>query len=72
MVEIYQNISTSIFTEREEKYNMKAKIMMICDGPEYEYGTYAFETDEQKNRVNELAMKNRDERDIPVYVHPCT
>ena len=51
---------------------MKAKIMMICDGTEYVYGTYAFETDEQKNRVNELAMKIRDERDIPVYVHPCT
>ena len=49
---------------------MKAKIMMICDGTEYEYGTYAFETDEQKNRVNELAMRIRDERNIPVYVRP--
>lgn len=49
---------------------MKAKIMMICDGTEYEYGTYAFETDEQKNRVNELAMKIGEERGVPVYVCP--
>ena len=47
---------------------MKAKIMMICEGMEYEYGTYAFETNEQKNRVNELAEKIAQERGVEVYV----
>lgn len=47
---------------------MKAKIMMWVEGESYEYGTYDFNTPEQKNRVNELAMKVRDERDCYTYV----
>lgn len=47
---------------------MTAKIIMVIDGKEYPYGTYAFETDEQKNRVNEIALKIGEERGVPVYV----
>lgn len=47
---------------------MKAKIMMVFGADEYEYGTYDFETNEQKNRVNELAMKIRCERGCDTYV----
>lgn len=47
---------------------MKAKIMMWVEGDPYEYGTYDFNTPEQKNRVNELAMKVREERDCYTYV----
>ena len=46
----------------------KAKIIMVVDGEEYEYGTYDFETIEQRNRVNELAMKIRMERNCQTYV----
>lgn len=47
---------------------MKAKIMMVFDGEEYEYGTYPFDTNEEQKRVNDLAIKIRDERDCPTYV----
>jgi hypothetical protein len=47
---------------------MQAKIMMWVEGEPYEYGTYDFNTTDQKNRVNELAMKVRDERDCYTYV----
>ena len=49
----------------------KAKIIMTVDGQEYEYSAHPFETNEQKNRVNELAMKLREERGVPVDVYPC-
>lgn len=47
---------------------MTAKIIMVVDGEEYEYGTYPFETSEQKEKVNVLAMKIRDERKCQTYV----
>ena len=47
---------------------MKAKIMMIVEGKEYEYGIYPFETNDQKNKVNEIAMKIREERGVPVDI----
>ena len=47
---------------------MVAKIMMIVDGEEYEYGTFHFNSDSERNRINELAMKIREERDCPTYV----
>ena len=47
---------------------MRAKIMMIVDGEEYAYGTYPFKTAEEKNRVNELAMQIRAERDCQTYI----
>lgn len=47
---------------------MRAKIIMVFDGEEYEYGTYPFDTNEEKNRVNELAMQIRHERDCSTYV----
>lgn len=46
----------------------KAKIIMTVDGQEYEHSTHLFETNEQKNRVNELAMKIREERGVPVDI----
>lgn len=47
---------------------MTADIMMEIDGKEWRYGTYAFDTDEQKNRVNGIAAKVKEERGVPVYV----
>lgn len=47
---------------------MKAKLIMNIEGEEYVYGTYNFNTPEEKNRVNELAMKIRDERDCHTYI----
>ena len=47
---------------------MRAKIIMVFDGDEYEYGTYPFGTNEEKNRVNELAIKIRTERGCDTYV----
>lgn len=47
---------------------MKATIIMLFDGEGYEYGTYPYETDEQKNKVNELAMKIREERGCSTYI----
>ena len=47
---------------------MKARIMMIVDGEEYEYGTFPFDTNEQKNKVNGLAETVKNERDCHVYL----
>lgn len=47
---------------------MKAKIIMVFGKEEYEYGTYPFKTAEEKNRVNELAMQVRKERECETYV----
>ena len=47
---------------------MKAKIMMWIEGKEKEYGTYDFDTPEQKKNVKELSMKVRDERGCYTYV----
>lgn len=47
---------------------MRAKIIMVFDGEEYEYGTYPFSTNEEKNRVNELAIRIRHERDCDTYI----
>ncbi len=47
---------------------MKAKIVMVVDEEKYVYGIYPFETDAEKNKVNELAMRLKAERGIYVYV----
>ena len=47
---------------------MKAQIIMVIDGNEYVYGTYPFETVNDKNKVNELAMRIRDEREVNTFV----
>lgn len=47
---------------------MKASIIMIFDGEEYVYGTYPFNTNAEKDKVNELAMQIRDERNCGTYV----
>lgn len=47
---------------------MRARIYIVFDGCEYEYGTYPFDTTEEKNRVNELAMQIRVERGCQTYV----
>lgn len=47
---------------------MEAKIMMVIDGEPYSYGTYPYNTNEEKNKVNELAMKIRDERCCGTYI----
>lgn len=47
---------------------MKAKIYMVFDGCEYEYGTYPFDTAEERNYANELAMKIRKDRDCDTYI----
>lgn len=47
---------------------MQAKIIMVFDDEEYAYGTYPFNTIEEKNKVNELAMKIRDERCCGAYI----
>ena len=47
---------------------MRAKIIMVFDGEEYEYGTYKFDSNEERNSVNELAMQIRDERGCGTYV----
>ena len=47
---------------------MKAKIIMYIEGKEYEYGTYHFNTAEERNRANEIAMKVREERDCYTYI----
>ena len=49
---------------------MRAKIIMVFDGEEYEYGTYKFDSNEERNRVNELAMQIRDERGCGCYIQP--
>ena len=50
---------------------MKAEIIMVIDGEEYVYGRYPFETYGQRDKVNGLSMKVRDERGVDVYVHRC-
>lgn len=47
---------------------MRAQIVMIVDGQEYIYGTYPYSTSAEKDKVNDLAMKIRDEREIGTYV----
>lgn len=47
---------------------MKATIMMVFDDGEYPYGTYNFNTENERNFVNELAMKIGNERDCQTYV----
>lgn len=47
---------------------MQAKIIMLIDDEEYVYGTYPFNTNVEKNKVNELAIKIRDERDCYTYI----
>ena len=47
---------------------MQAQIIMVVDGEEYVYGTYSYNTNEEKNIVNELAMKIREEREVGTYV----
>lgn len=47
---------------------MQAEIVMVVDGEEYVYGKYPYNTNEEKNKVNELAMKIRDEREVGTYV----
>lgn len=47
---------------------MDAKIMMVIDGCEYEYGIYPFDTTEQKNKVNEIAIRVRQERNCDTYI----
>lgn len=47
---------------------MQAKIIMVVDGEEYIYGSYPYNTNEEKNKVNELAMKIREEREVGTYV----
>ena len=47
---------------------MKASIIMFFDVEEYVYGTYPFNTNSEKDKVNELAMQIRDERGCDTYV----
>ena len=47
---------------------MQAKIIMLIDDEEYVYGTYSFNTSAEKNKVNELAMIIRDERECYTYI----
>ena len=47
---------------------MQAQIVMVVDGEEYVYGTYPYNTNSDKLRVNDLAMEIRDEREVGTYV----
>jgi hypothetical protein len=47
---------------------MKAKVIMIIDGEEYTYGTYNFDTTEEKDRANAIAMNLRRDRDCQTYI----
>lgn len=47
---------------------MKATIIMVFEDGEYPYGTYNFSTEDERNFVNELAMKIGNERDCQIYV----
>lgn len=47
---------------------MQAQIIMSVDGEEYVYGTYPYNTNAEKIRVNDLALKIRDEREVGTYV----
>lgn len=48
---------------------MKAQIVMNIDGKEYVYGTYPFDTSSEKNRVNELAIQIKSERNVDTYIN---
>lgn len=50
---------------------MTAEIIMVIGREEYVYGKYPFDTYDQRDMVNELAMKVRDERGVRVYVNRC-
>lgn len=47
---------------------LKARVMMIIDGTAYEYGTYMFNTDADKKRVNEVALQVAEERGCQTYI----
>ena len=47
---------------------MQAQIVMVFDGDEHVYGTYSYNSNVEKNKVNDLAMRIRDEREVDVYV----
>ena len=47
---------------------MVAQIVMVIDENEYIYGTYPFNTDLEKNRVNEIALHVRNERQVDTFV----
>ena len=47
---------------------MKVQIVMVVDGQDYVYGTYPYNTSTEKCKVNELAMKIRDEREVGTFV----
>lgn len=45
-----------------------AEIVMVFGELEIPYGTYRFHTDAEKKRVNELALKIREERECQTFV----
>ncbi len=45
-----------------------ARIVMVVDGKDYVYGTYPFETDGEKDRVNRIALELQEERGICTYI----
>lgn len=45
-----------------------AEIWMVFGTKEYKYGTYRFTTHAERKRVNEIAMKLREERGCETYV----
>ena len=45
-----------------------AEIVMNVDGEEYVFGKYNYSTNEEKNRVNEIAISVAHERGVYVYV----
>lgn len=47
---------------------MQAQIVMVVDGDEYPYGTYPYNTRREKIKVNDLALKIREEREVGTYV----
>lgn len=47
---------------------MQVQIVMVVEGEEHVYGTYPYNTNSDKLRVNDLAMKIRDEREVGTYV----
>ena len=53
---------------RKRGKSMKATIMMVFEDVEYPYGTYNFNTEDERKFVNELAMKIGNERDCQTYV----
>lgn len=47
---------------------MQAQIITEVDGEKYVYGTYPFNTNEQKNRVNEICRYIKNVGNIDAYV----